>query len=89
VTSNFVVAHHLDLASSWPKKPGTRLQAKHRQYTGFQNPAMAFFAHPFVVRLSYFPSLDYKPRFASETAFPEGDEAAGTGSQNMAIPPLT
>jgi hypothetical protein len=23
---------------------------------------MAFFAHPFLVRLPYFPSLDYKPQ---------------------------
>ncbi len=37
-------------------------QAPHRQYTGFQIPAMAFFACPLVVRLSYFPSLDYKPQ---------------------------
>src|SRR5580692_2309500 len=76
----------------WPhhsrRRPGERPQAPHRQYTGFQNPAMAFFAHPSVVRLSYFPSLDYKPR-----------TAAGNGplprcrnrqpAQNMAIPPLT
>src|SRR3984885_4953721 len=50
----------------WPRhnRPGTgeRRQAPHRQYTGFPNPAMAFFAHPLVVRLSYFPSLDYKPQ---------------------------
>src|SRR6202165_3762362 len=53
----------------WPRhngpRTGDRRQAPHRQYTGFQNPAMAFFAHPLVVRLSYFPSLDYKPRKAS------------------------
>ena len=36
---------------------------------GFRNPAMAFFAHPLVVRLSYFPSLDYKPQLATRTAF--------------------
>src|SRR6202035_899388 len=52
----------------WPRHvrqgTGERRQAPHRQYTGFQNPAMAFFAHPLVVRLSYFPSLDYKPQSA-------------------------
>src|SRR3984885_7329358 len=50
----------------WPRhsrqRTGERRQAPHRQYTGFPNPAMAFFAHPLVVRLSYFPSLDYKPQ---------------------------
>src|SRR5882762_8931979 len=51
----------------WPrhsrqKAPVNDGQAPHRQYTGFQIPAMAFFACPLVVRLSYFPSLDYKPQ---------------------------
>src|ERR1700722_6104383 len=31
-------------------------------YTGFQHPAMVFFCPPSGVRLSHFPSLDYKPR---------------------------
>ncbi|MGY4436662.1 hypothetical protein ACVWWO_009139 [Bradyrhizobium sp. F1.13.1] len=43
-------------------------KAPHRQYTGFQKPAMAFFAHPLKVRLSYFNCVDYKPHFAPETA---------------------
>jgi hypothetical protein len=49
---------------------------------------MAFFAHPLLVRLSYFPSLDYKPQSATETAF----HHAGTNrqtAQNIAMPPLT
>src|SRR3954465_5074654 len=45
------------------QSPGER-QALPRQYTGFQNPAMALFAHPSGVRLPYFPSLDYKPSTA-------------------------
>src|SRR5258708_21594830 len=47
----------------WPRhsrqRPSERRQAPPRQYTGFQNPAMAFFAHPLVVRVSYLPTLDY------------------------------
>src|SRR6185312_13301022 len=53
---------------------GERRQAPQRQYTGFQNPAMAFFAHPLVVRLSYFPCLDYKPQSATGTASPRRNE---------------
>src|SRR4030088_2267121 len=58
----------------WPRhsrqRPGERRQAPHRQYTGFQNSATAFFAHPLMVRLSYFPSLDYKPRSAIGNRLP-------------------
>ncbi len=43
------------------QSPGER-QASPRQYTGFQIPAMAFFAHPLFVRLSHIESLDHKPR---------------------------
>src|SRR5438874_8923207 len=50
------------------QSPGER-QASPRQYTGFQIPAMALFAHPSGVRLPYFPSLDYKPQPPRETAF--------------------
>src|SRR6476646_4718299 len=58
---SFAIAHSLDLAPPWPTRTGERRQAPHRQYTGFPHPAMVFFAHPPVVRLSYFESLDYKP----------------------------
>jgi hypothetical protein len=68
-------------------------KAPHRQYTGFQKPAMAFFAHPLKVRLSYFNCLDYKPHFAPETPvcrIPHR-HVGGTerGLQIMAMPPLT
>ncbi|MBM7482146.1 hypothetical protein ABIB75_002573 [Bradyrhizobium sp. GM2.2] len=67
-------------------------KAPHRQYTGFQKPAMAFFAHPLKVRLSYFNCVDYKPHFAPETAvcrirLPKG--RCGMRRQIMAMPPLT
>src|SRR5215472_5887828 len=54
--TSFAIAQLLD----WPRvdgRPGERRQAPPRQYTGFRNPAMAFFAHPVVVRLPYFKSL--------------------------------
>jgi len=47
-----------------PKRAGERRQASPRQYTGFPNPAMAFLAHPFPGSVSYFKSLDHKPRSA-------------------------
>jgi hypothetical protein len=68
-------------------------KAPHRQYTGFQKPAMAFFAHPLKVRLSYFNCLDYTPQFAPETAvcriLPRPCGQCGTTPQIMAMPPLT
>src|SRR6476469_6870839 len=47
------------------QSPGER-QASPRQYTGFQNPAMALFAHPSEARLSYLPNLDYTPSTTPE-----------------------
>jgi hypothetical protein len=48
---------------------------------------MAFFAHP-VVRLSYFPSLDYKPRSAFGIRLLAGSLTAAKPVQIMANPPL-
>jgi hypothetical protein len=33
---------------------------KPRQYTGFENPAMALFEHPSQVRVTHFLPVDYK-----------------------------
>src|SRR5882757_4805481 len=81
--SRIVLIRHVGSRQS----PGER-QALPRQYTGFQNPAMALFAHPSGVRLPYFPSLDYKPSAAPGN----GHRPHRPGrqlAQNMAIPPLT
>src|SRR6476660_9169498 len=69
------------------QSPGER-QVSPRQYTGFQIPAMALFTHPSGVRLSYFPSLDYKPSSYPENS-PRPHRSGRQLAQNMAIPPLT
>jgi hypothetical protein len=63
-------------------------QAPHRQYTGFQNPAMAFFAPPFAVRLSHGLGLYHKSK-AARTDRQRNRNGSGQMPQNMAIPPLT
>src|SRR5690348_14735825 len=73
-----------------PVGDASPLLARRRQYTEFPNPAMAFFAHPIEVRLSYFKTLDHKSRIGlgngvsphvRPTAWPPGH------GQIMAIPP--
>jgi hypothetical protein len=43
-------------------RTGQTTAASAPPYTGFQIPAMAFFAHPLFVRLSHIESLGHKPR---------------------------
>jgi hypothetical protein len=49
---------------------------------------MAFFAVPFVVRLSHARHLDHKPKPARRKRLPVSS-AGRQMPQNMAIPPLT
>src|SRR6267142_5264127 len=50
------------------QSPGER-QASPRQYTVFQIPAMALFAHPLGIWLPYFPSPDYNPQPPRQTTY--------------------
>src|SRR6266404_5919222 len=61
---SLAIAHSLDLAPSYPTKARRTTAGSAPPIYRVSKSRKAFFAHPLVVRLSYFPSLDYKPRWA-------------------------
>src|SRR6266478_10233387 len=61
---SLAIAHSLDLAPSYPTKARRTTAGSAPPIYRVSKSRKAFFAHPLVVRLSYFPSLDYKPQWA-------------------------